>query len=105
MMALRSSRGAPAIGSVRPTSTGRVLSKCTLSQLQVTTKISLLISQQCRYASECVCCAQATSNSHRHVTNDVRIKVVGLGGGGGNAVNRMVDGGVKVCPGSVRGLV
>ena len=25
------------------------------------------------------------------------IKVIGLGGGGGNAVNRMVESGVKVC--------
>ena len=28
-------------------------------------------------------------------SNVVQIKVVGVGGGGGNAVNRMVDAGVK----------
>src|SRR5208283_6155939 len=28
-------------------------------------------------------------------TNDAKIKVIGVGGGGGNAVNRMIDAGVE----------
>jgi hypothetical protein len=39
-------------------------------------------------------CAQSGDSKLPH--QDVRIKVVGLGGGGGNAVNRMVAGGVQV---------
>src|SRR3974377_27874 len=32
---------------------------------------------------------------HGDVTNNAKIKVIGVGGGGGNAVNRMIDAGVE----------
>ena len=50
---------------------------------------------QCAEPRRVACPAQPSVP--QAISNDVRIKVVGLGGGGGNAVNRMVDGGVQVC--------
>src|SRR6202045_4342144 len=32
---------------------------------------------------------------HEEPLNDAKIKVIGVGGGGGNAVNRMIDAGVE----------
>ena len=48
-------------------------------------------------AARAVTCRDGT-RSATPSAQDVKIKVIGLGGGGGNAVNRMVEGGVQVRP-------
>lgn len=40
--------------------------------------------------------ASYSSNNYGPVGGDARIKVVGVGGGGGNAVNRMISSGLQV---------
>ena len=41
--------------------------------------------------------ASYSASSYGPVGGDARIKVVGVGGGGGNAVNRMISSGLQVC--------
>lgn len=42
--------------------------------------------------------ASYSGGSYGPVGGDARIKVVGVGGGGGNAVNRMINSGLQVSP-------
>jgi hypothetical protein len=41
--------------------------------------------------------ASYSTGSYGPVGGDARIKVIGVGGGGGNAVNRMISSGLQVC--------
>lgn len=46
------------------------------------------------------------STGYTPIGGDARIKVIGVGGGGGNALNRMINSGLQVrCPGHGRGCV
>lgn len=38
-----------------------------------------------------------SANNYGPMGGDARIKVIGVGGGGGNAVNRMISSGLQVC--------
>jgi len=41
--------------------------------------------------------ASYSANNYGPMGGDARIKVIGVGGGGGNAVNRMISSGLQVC--------
>lgn len=41
--------------------------------------------------------ASYSADNYGPMGGDARIKVIGVGGGGGNAVNRMISSGLQVC--------
>jgi len=42
-----------------------------------------------------VCCSYSNGNGFGPIGGDARIKVIGVGGGGGNAINRMINSGLQ----------
>lgn len=50
-----------------------------------------------RRRNRLVTTASYSADNYGPMGGDARIKVIGVGGGGGNAVNRMISSGLQVC--------